>query len=204
MGFIVPTTEKAKEKFYKIIKAADKLFAENGYEKTSINNITSLANVAVGTFYLYFDDKISIYYYILFDYQNRIKEYIRNRIGDTPSRYEKERIGLIAWLEFVNNNPNTYDIIWQSLAIDRNLFIDYYKKFAESYTSGLEKDADQITDYDFETLSLALMGISSFLGLKILLKERSLTEDEISSMADSIMNSLNNGLFKKAPNDSVQ
>ena len=197
MGYSIPTTKKAKEKFDKLISAADKLFAENGYEKTSIANITSLANVGVGTYYLYFEDKISIYHYILFDYQSRIKRYIASRIGNIKDRSEKERIGLIAWLEFINDNPNTYDIIWQSLAVDRNLFVDYYKKFSESYERGLENDKDQLIDINYEHLALALMGISSFMGLKIMINDgKKLSTDEIETMANSIIGSLKNGLFK--------
>lgn len=197
MGYSIPTTKKAKEKFDKLISAADKLFAENGYEKTSIANITSLANVGVGTYYLYFEDKISIYHYILFDYQSRIKRYIASRIGNIKDRSEKERIGLIAWLEFINDNPNTYDIIWQSLAVDRNLFVDYYKKFSESYERRLENDKDQLIDINYEHLALALMGISSFMGLKIMINDgKKLSTDEIETMANSIIGSLKNGLFK--------
>ena len=197
MGYSIPTTKKAKEKFDKLISAADKLFAENGYEKTSIANITSLANVGVGTYYLYFEDKISIYHYVLFDYQSRIKRYIASRIGNIKDRSEKERIGLIAWLEFINDNPNTYDIIWQSLAVDRNLFVDYYKKFSESYERGLENDKDQLIDINYEHLALALMGISSFMGLKIMINDgKKLSTDEIETMANSIIGSLKNGLFK--------
>lgn len=197
MGYSIPTTKKAKEKFDKLINAADKLFAENGYEKTSIANITSLANVGVGTYYLYFEDKISIYHYVLFDYQSRIKRYIASRIGAIKDRSEKERIGLIAWLEFINENPNTYDIIWQSLAVDRNLFVNYYKKFSESYERGLEKDKDQLIDINYEHLALALMGIASFMGLKIMINDgKKLSTDEIETMANSIIGSLKHGLFK--------
>ena len=197
MGYTVPTTEKAKEKFYKIISAADKLFSENGYEKTSINNITSLANVATGTFYLYFDDKISIYHYLLFDYQERIKYYIRKKISGTNDRKEKERLGIIAWLEFINENPNTYDIVWQSISIDKTLFINYYKKFSYSYEQGLKKDSNQLTDVNLDYCSLALMGISSFLGLKQKLNNQPLTCEQINDVANTIINILENGLFKK-------
>ena len=198
MGYTVPSTKKAREKFDKLIIAADKLFAENGYEKTSVANITSLANVGVGTFYLYFDDKLSIYHYILFDYQKRIKQYISSKIGKITDRCEKERIGLIAWLEFINENPNTYDIIWQSLTVEKNLFVDYYKSFSNSYKKGLDKDSNQLIDINHEHLSLALMGISSFMGLKIMINGgQKLSNDEILEIANSMANVLNNGLFKK-------
>lgn len=195
MELILPKSKKAREKFDRIITAADNLFYERGYHKASVADITAAADVAVGTFYLYFPDKLSLYHYILFDYQNRIKHYINDRMGNAKSRREKERIGLMAWLEFVNNNPHTYGIIWQSIDVDKSLFVDYYKKFSKSYEKGLIKDQDQLIDMDYEDLSLILMGISSFLGLKVMLHERRLSQDEIESMADSMMKIFYNGLF---------
>ena len=75
------------------------------------------------------------------------------------------------------------------------MFVDYYKKFSKSYEKGLIKDQDQLIDMDYEDLSLILMGISSFLGLKVMLHERRLSQDEIESMADSMMKIFYNGLF---------
>ena len=84
----IPVKKKAKEKFDKIIKSADQEFYEYGYEKASIANITRNADVAVGTFYLYFEDKLSLYHYILFDYQSRIKNYQNERIVGCKTRKE--------------------------------------------------------------------------------------------------------------------
>lgn len=195
MGITLPKTKKAQEKFEKIIAAADNEFFLNGYENTTIATITAAADIAVGTFYLYFKDKLSLYHYILFDYQERITHYTHERIKDCKTRYERERLGLIAWLEFVNANPHTYNIIFQSLSIDKSLFSDYYKKFSERYSKGLKHDSNELLYTDYETISLALMGISSFLGFKQMFVERPLTEEEINNMADTIMKILKNGLF---------
>ena len=198
MDFILPKTKKAREKFDRIIQAADYHIYTYGFEKASIANITASADVATGTFYLYFKDKLELYHYLLDDYQRRIKEHIKFRSIGCKTREEKERIGLIAWLEFVNDNPHTYSIIWQSLAINKDLFIDYYKKFVSSYKKGLNRDSSQVIDMDLEDLSLMLMGISSFLGLKGMINDEIiLSQEEIEKTADQIMAALNSGIFKK-------
>ena len=197
MELKLPKTKNAKEKFARIIEAADIEFYEKGYENTTIASITSRAGMAVGTFYLYFKDKLSLYHYILFDYQDRLKRYIQARIGNSVDRYEKEKLGLIAWLEFINENPRTYNIIWQSLIINKSLFVDYYAKFSRSYQRGLFKDKEQIQDIDHQTLALSLMGISTFLGLKSMLEnDRKLEPNEIEQMAEDVMKVLKCGLFK--------
>ena len=198
MDFILPKTKKAREKFDRIIQAADYHIYTYGFEKASIANITTTADVATGTFYLYFNDKLELYHYLLDDYQRRIREYIKLRSINCKTRYEKEKMGLIAWLEFVNNNPHTYSIIWQSLSINKQLFIDYYQKFSSSYKKGLLKDSDQLINMDHEDLALTLMGISSFLGLKGMINdERTLTQEEIEETAESVLKILKSGIFSK-------
>lgn len=198
MEFILPKTKKAREKFDRIIQAADYHIYTYGFEKASIANITATADVATGTFYLYFKDKLELYHYLLDDYQRRIKEYIKLRSIGCKTRYEKEKMGLIAWLEFINDNPHTYSIIWQSLAINKDLFINYYKKFSSSYKKGLIRDADQLIDMDHENLALTLMGISTFLGLKGMINDEiTLTQEEIEETAESVMKILKSGIFSK-------
>ena len=56
MGII----EQKNEKENRLLDTAFKLFTEKGIKDTSIQNIVDKANVAKGTFYLYFKDKYEI------------------------------------------------------------------------------------------------------------------------------------------------
>ena len=61
----LPRTKRGKNTLNNILSAAVQLFYEKGYHNTSINEITSLAGVAAGTFYVYFDGKYNLYKYLL-------------------------------------------------------------------------------------------------------------------------------------------
>ena len=52
------TEKKKAEKRSALLNAAFQLFTEQGFQKTSISDIANQAEVAKGTFYLYFKDKI--------------------------------------------------------------------------------------------------------------------------------------------------
>jgi AcrR family transcriptional regulator len=56
-------TEKIQDtaKYEAIVEAACTLFAEKGYEDTTIADIARSAGIAVGTVYLYFHNKHEIY-----------------------------------------------------------------------------------------------------------------------------------------------
>jgi len=47
-------------KYNDILKAAKKLFSEQGYEKTSVRQIVEEANTSMGNLYFYFPNKMSI------------------------------------------------------------------------------------------------------------------------------------------------
>lgn len=46
---------KKEERYERILEEASRLFAEKGYEQTTVSDIVKACNMARGTFYLYFD-----------------------------------------------------------------------------------------------------------------------------------------------------
>lgn len=62
----------------KIFNAASKLFAQNGYEKTSVREICDLAGVTKPTLYYYFKDKDSLFDELM-EETFRISEYIKSK-----------------------------------------------------------------------------------------------------------------------------
>jgi len=57
-----PTRDERRQS---LLDAARTLFAEKGYHDTTVDDITRTANVAKGTFYLYFSEKREIYYEVI-------------------------------------------------------------------------------------------------------------------------------------------
>jgi AcrR family transcriptional regulator len=55
-----PQQDRSRRKRDALLRAAVKLFAEHGYERTSIDSIAQLAGVAVGAFYQHFSSKRQI------------------------------------------------------------------------------------------------------------------------------------------------
>ncbi|MBR0093504.1 MAG: TetR/AcrR family transcriptional regulator [Lachnospiraceae bacterium] len=163
-----PKTSRGMETMQKICVAAEQLFCEKGYYEVSINDITRIAGVSAGTFYVYFESKLSLYQYLLKQYGHQIRKHISVAIDGCKTRREAEREGLKAWFEFVSKNRHVFFIIWESLYIDRALFDEYYETFSSAYTAQLkaaQKSGEVREDVDLEILSYALMGISNFIGL---------------------------------------
>lgn len=163
----LPKTARGQETLNRICQAAEQLFAEKGYYETAINDITSLAGISAGTFYIYFESKLALYRYILSQSSHRIRKHLSMAVAHCTSRREIEREGLRAWLQFVTENKYVFNITWESLFIDKRLFDEYYAAFSTAYVQRLKEaqEAGEIKDIDLEVLSFVLMGLSNFLGL---------------------------------------
>ncbi|MFW5893294.1 MAG: TetR/AcrR family transcriptional regulator [Bacillota bacterium] len=192
-----PSTRNAKATFKEIEAAAIRLFYENGYHGTTVGNITAEAGVAAGTFYLYFPSKLTLYKHILTSFSHNIRSEIAANVSKKKSRYEKEREGIRTFLEYAKKNPEMYNIIWESLYIDRDLFREYYESFSKRYVAGLDYAVanNEIRKLDTEIVSFVLMGITNFVGLKIIF-DLGESSNDIDRATDIIMEIIDKGLFR--------
>ena len=193
-----PQTKKGRETLNNILSAATQLIYERGYYGANIADITKLAGVATGTFYVYFNSKISLYRFLLLQFGHQIRMELSKKTANCKTRREAEREGLRAWLEYVLDHPYVYNVIWESLYVDRRLFEEYYETFSKSYSRGLAagKENGEVADIDDTVLSYSLMGISNFIGLRYCLTN---SERDPAWIADEVMKLLENGMFSDAP-----
>ena len=56
-----PLTKRGEATRRRLLEAAELVFADQGYHEASIVKITERAGIGLGTFYLYFDSKQSIF-----------------------------------------------------------------------------------------------------------------------------------------------
>ena len=193
-GVHTPKTKAGFSKMLSLLETADRLFNENGYFDVSISDICKESHTAVGTFYIYFDSKADIYRYLLEIYKHQIKRYIAEAIEGCRTRAEREREGIKSFIRYAVKNPNVYNIIWGSLAVEKKMFEDYYVSFAESYARALRKDKQELSTADVTSMAYMLMGITNFLGLRAIFED--MNDDQVNALIDqSIMPILENGMF---------
>ncbi len=191
-----PKTKRGEVTLERIVKAGEECFLKKGYHGSSINDITSTADVAPGTFYIYFEDKLSLYKHLLVHYSHDIRKYIALRLKEAgaTTRKDAERVGLRAFLEYIHEHKSMYNIIWESLYIDKKLFIDYYSEFGKNYARHIQEaiGEGQLKPYNAEVVAYMLMGISNFIGLNyVMFKET----DNFDPIVDEVIEILDKGLF---------
>lgn len=198
-GINKPLTKRGQKTFDNLINAATVLFHTKGYHQTGIAEIAEEAGVSVGTFYIYFTDKYSLYRFVLAELGSVIRTHTTSAIAIANTRREAEREGIKAFIKYIRDYPYAYTVIWQALQVDKALFIEYYRDFAARYVHGLEsaRKKGELVDVDLQTLSYALMGISNFVGLQVTMFEPNLKSDEkIDQLVDNLFDAIEKGLFR--------
>jgi len=190
-----PKTRKAQATRQRQLESAETLFAKKGYFDTSIVDITQAANVALGTFYLYFPSKLAIFQELVHQLNQNLRLHLRKALKGSTTRAEIERAGFQAFFEFVNRHRNLYSVVSQAELVDPELYRWYYRSLAESYTHGLSKaiDRGEMNALDAETIAWCLMGMAHFLGMRWMLWEGK----AIPSMQfESVLEFIQSGIFK--------
>lgn len=194
-GIHAPKTRHGLTKMQLLLESAEKLFSQASFFEVSVSDICKEAHTAVGTFYIYFESKTDIYRYLVAHYKQQIKQALSRSIAGCTSRAEMEREGIKCFVRYAVENPNVYNIIWGSLAVEKQMFQDYYVSFAESYARALTRAKDELKVEDVTTMAYMLMGITNFLGLRAIFEHMS--EQQIDEALDqAIMPILEKGMFR--------
>jgi AcrR family transcriptional regulator len=194
-----PRTARGLKTLNKILSAAAQVFYEVGYSSANVTGIARLAGVATGTFYIYFDSKYHLYKYLLLQCSHQIRKHLSESTKHCKTRREVELTGTRCWLEYIRENPYVYNLIWESLYVDRRLFEDYYDSFGLSYVRGINaaKERGEVRGIDSDILAYVLMGSTSFIGLKWGLFAEG--DPDLDYIAEQFAKLLDNGMFEDAP-----
>lgn len=196
---LVPLTPRGQRTRERLLKAAESVFGDKGYERASIADITREAEVALGTFYVYFPDKQSIFVEVVDELGARLRRLIAEAVAGCEDRLAVEREGLRTFFQFASRHRNLYRIVRQAEFVDEACYRRYYDRFARGYVSGLKQamDAGEVRRMDPEALAYCLMGMGDFLGMRWVLWEG---EAGLEHVLDTAMEFIRHGLeTKKGP-----
>ena len=190
---IVPPTLRGQRTRQRLLQAAETIFGEKGYEHASIADITRKSGVALGTFYVYFPDKKSIFVEVVDELGARLRRLIAEAVVECEDRIEVEREGLRTFFQFVSRHHNLYRIVRQAEFVDEACYRRYYDRFAEGYVTGLERAMAQgeVRRMDSEALAYCLMGIGDFLGMRWVMWEGKAEQERV---LDTAMDFIAHGL----------
>jgi AcrR family transcriptional regulator len=193
---LAPKTSRGELTRQKILDAAEREIGQKGFAEASISTITAEADVAQGTFYLYFRSKEDVLRELVVRMGRRLRRHLTLATAAANSRLEAERAGLLAFLEFARANPNLYRVVEESQFVDPSTYRRYYDDFARSYRSELvaAEGAGEIRPGNADVRSWALMGIAVMLGHRYGVWEKTVP---LKPVADAAFDMIANGLERR-------
>jgi AcrR family transcriptional regulator len=163
-----PRTERGRRTLRALLDAAADEFGEKGFHDAAIAKIAERADIAIGSFYTYFDSKEAIFRALVQDMSRQVKEHVVPKILHEPDRLSGERAGIEAFLGFVRHHKALYTIIDQARFVAADAHHDHYQGIADGYSASLDQAAatGEIRPGDNEVRAWAIMGMNVFLGLR--------------------------------------
>lgn len=163
-----PSTQRGQRTRNRLLEAAEEVFGERGFERASIVDITRAANVAQGTFYVYFESKKEIFTELVGSLGRALRIRLAEAVEVEGSQSEQSKAAFLAFLSYVAEHRHLYRIVRQAEFVDEALYRDYYRKLADGYIHRLEPElaAGRMAHIDPETLAFTMMGIFDFLGMR--------------------------------------
>lgn len=151
-----------------IFRAAERVFGRLGINRANISEITRDAGVAQGTFYVHFGSKRDLIDGFVKYINKKMRRDLQRTVGRTKDRRDAERVGMLAFFEFLREHREIYRVVPECEMIDPKVSLWYYKRVAQGYIQGLQQGIDrrEIRNLPAVFLGRSIMGLTHFIGLK--------------------------------------
>ncbi len=155
----------------KLLDAAEEIFGAVGYHDASVVKITEAADVAQGTFYLYFESKLQIFDEVVLDLNQRIRRAMSDAARTATTRLEAERLGFAGFFRFTAEHPALYRVIRQAEFVSPRVLRNHYETITSHYAPFLEEamTTGEVTSGDPMVLAWSLAAVGEVIGLRWIL-----------------------------------
>lgn len=154
----------------RLLAAAEELFGQRSYTRTTVADICARAGMATGSFYAYFGSKAEIFAAVV----RRINEDLRTAMKTALEQADggqraRERACFRVFFEMLSKRPWMDRIVRESEFVAPALFREYYEHLARGYARGVrvaQLAGEVDARYDPEVIAYAYTGIGNFVGMR--------------------------------------
>ncbi len=154
----------------RLLTAAEELFGERSYHRTTVADICARAGMATGSFYSYYESKAEIFAAVVRAINTDLRRAMKDALEHTAGgQRDRERASFRAYFDMLSTRPWIDRIVRESEFVDPGLFREYYEHLARGYARGVraaQMDRDIDARYDPEVVAYAYTGIGNFVGMR--------------------------------------
>jgi AcrR family transcriptional regulator len=185
----------------RLLTAAEELFGQRSYHRTTVADICARAGMATGSFYSYYGSKAEIFAAVVRAINTDLRRAMKEALEHTGSgQRSRERASFRAYFDMLSTRPWIDRIVRESEFVDPGLFREYYEHLARGYARGVRAaqiDRDIDARYDPEVIAYAYTGIGNFVGMRW--AEWTAGGRVPEDVLDDVLELLTRGLSPKAP-----
>lgn len=161
--------ERVEDTKNRILAAGIEVVGKLGYSESSIALITQHAEVAQGTFYNYFESRQDLLDQLLPHLGKKLLEFIREKLVDIKDGLERERVGFVAFFEFVAKYPSFFRIFHEAEIFAPKGYESHMANMADGYMRALSRSLRQGTisgysERELELITFILLASRDFVG----------------------------------------
>lgn len=149
----------------KIFETAMELFAQKGYEATSVEEITSIVGIAKGTLYYHFTSKEEIFYFLIEEGMKLLKNSIEIKTSKYENSIDKIKAIVLIQIKSIVKCENLITLVISQMwgreernIMCRNYVYEYIKIIEDIVKSGIDKG--EITGDNAEIIASGLFGFT--------------------------------------------
>ncbi len=154
----------------RLLSAAEHLFGERSYYRTSVAEICARAGIATGSFYAHFDSKAGIFVAVI----RRINSDLRAALsaalaGADHNQRARERACMRAYFDLMSKRPWIYRIVREAEFVAPAEFRAYYERLTHGYADGArtaQGEGDVDRRFDPEVIAYIYTGLGHFIGMR--------------------------------------
>jgi len=148
----------------RLLWAAEELFGERSYWRTTVADICARAGIATGSFYAHFDSKAEIFAAVVRQINADLRTAIRAAI-EAAGDGQRFR----AFFTLLSQRPWIDRIVREAEFVAPAVFREYYEHLTRGYARGvrqaqLNREVD--ARYDPEVIAYMYTGIGNFIGMR--------------------------------------
>lgn len=154
----------------RLLAAAEHLFGERSYRRTSVADICAAAGIATGSFYAHFGSKAEIFTAVI----RRVNADTRAAMAAAlqvaaDHQRARERAAFRAYFDLMSQRPWIFRIVREAEFLAPGEFRAYYERLARGYARGVRvaQLAGEVDPrYDPEVIAYIYTGLGHFVGMR--------------------------------------
>lgn len=194
-----------------ILAAAKRIFAQNGFRRTKIDQLAEELNIGKGTIYRYFKDKKSLFLAVFEQGMSCLRETMRANIDPVREPQDKVRTAVRTFFEFFDNDRQLIEILMQVRSEFKDdyrrgylaSYSDYIVRIQENLHNGVKMGVFQELDVEktAEAMSAALQGVlQSFYVREFGQEIETSNPEKLTNRTEAVTALLLEGLLKRDSN----